>query len=141
MTYAPRQPDWQLRLIQYIGTRARTPIDPARPVCAEFVAGAVEAMTGTSIGLQWRDKYPTVHAGLKALKEAGYADHVALVADMFDEIPVAMACPGDIAVLPGEDGIRALGIVQGANIYVQAENGIGAVPLTQAVAAFRVPKC
>lgn len=141
MTYAPRQPDWQLRLMQYIGGRARTTVDPDGPVCAEFVAGAVEAMTGASIGLQWRDRYATVQAGLKAVKEAGYADHIALVADMFDEIPAAFACPGDIAVLRGEGSIAVLGIVQGSNIYVQTPAGIGAVPLTEAVTAFRVPTC
>lgn len=137
--YHTRLSDWQLRLMQYIAERARVRVDPARPVCAEFAAGAVEAMTGKPLGLQWRDQYPTVKAGLKAVKEAGYEDHVALVADMFEAIPPAMACPGDIAVLPGDDGIAALGIVQGPNIYVQAKDGIGAVPLTRAVAAFRVP--
>ena len=139
--YFQRKPDWQMALMQYLAERARTPVDPARPVCAEFAAGAVEAMTGQSLSIAWRDKYPTVQAGLKALIGSGYADHIALVADMFDDIPGAMACPGDIAVLPGECGIRALGIVQGAHIYVQAEGGLGAVPLTDAVAAFKVPSC
>lgn len=139
MSYATKQPDWQLHLMQFIAERARTPIDPAGPVCAEFVAGAIEAMTGARLGLEWRGKYPTAVAGLRALRAAGYADHVALAADMFDEIPAAFACPGDIAVLPGRLGIRVLGIVQGPNIYVQAKNGIGAVPLTDAISAFKVP--
>lgn len=139
MKYHQKAPDWQLQLVQYIAERARSPIDPSRPVCAEFVAGAIEAMTGAGLGIAWRDKYPTVAAGLKALREGGYADHVALAADLFEEIPPAMACPGDIAVLPGDGGIRALGIVQGAHIYVQSENGIGAVLLTTAITAFKVP--
>ena len=138
MNTMKRKPDWQLSLVQYIAERARTPVDPARPVCAEFTAGAVEAMTGKRVGIAWRDKYPTVRAGLKALRDGGYADHIALVADLFDAMPPAMACPGDIAVLPGEDGIKVLGIVQGANIYVQSINGVGAVPLTDAIAAFKV---
>lgn len=136
--YHKRSPDWQLRLMQYIAERARTPVDPAGPVCAEFAAGAVEAMTGQPLGIQWRGKYRTVSAGLKALKAGGYADHIALVADMFDEIPPAFARPGDIAVLPGDDGIAALGIVQGSHIYVQSAGGVGAVLLTDAIRAFRV---
>jgi hypothetical protein len=133
-----RHPDWQLRLMQYIAERARTAIDPNGPVCAEFTAGAVEAITGRSLGIAWRGKYPTVAAGLKALRKAGYADHVALAADMFDAIPPAFAGAGDIAVLPGEDGIRILGVVQGPHIYVQTVSGIGAVPLTNAILAFKV---
>lgn len=139
MTYHKRRDDWQIQLMQYIAERARTPIDPSAPVCAEFAAGAIEAMTGVRLGLAWRGKYPTVVAGLRALRAAGYADHVALAADMFEEIPAAFACPGDIAVLRGRLGIRVLGVVQGPNIYVQATNGIGALPLTDAIAAFRVP--
>ena len=133
-----RAENWQLRLMQYIAERQRTPVDPTRPVCAEFAAGAVEAMTGRPIGIAWRGKYPTVAAGLKAIRKGGYADHIALVADMFDEIPASFAQAGDIAVLAGEDGIKALGIVQGPHIYVQSINGVGAVPLTDAIAAFRV---
>lgn len=133
-----RHPDWQLRLMNYLAERARTPVDPNAPVCAEFTAGAVEAITGRRLGIAWRGKYKTVAAGLKALRKGGYADHVALAADMFDAVHPAFACPGDIAVLPEVDGVKVLGIVQGANIYVQSANGIGAVPLTDAIAAFRV---
>ncbi len=133
-----RHPDWQLRLMQYIAERHRTPVDSNAPVCAEFTAGAVEAITGRNLGIAWRGKYKTVAAGLKALRKGGFADHVALAAEMFEAIHPAFACPGDIAVLPEVDGVKVMGIVQGANIYVQSANGIGAVPLTDAIAAFRV---
>ena len=135
-----RHPDWQLRLMQYIAERHRTPVDPNAPVCAEFTAGAVEAITGRNLGIAWRGKYKTVAAGLKALRKAGFADHVALAADMFDAIPPAFACAGDIAVLPEVDGVKVLGIVQGPNIYVQTVTGVGAVPLTDATAAFKVAR-
>lgn len=135
---APRKPDWQLRLMQYVADRARLPVDPAAPVCAEFAAGAVEAMTGEPLGIEWRGKYRSIAAGLAALQAAGHADHVALVAAIFDEIAPARANPGDIAVIPTPSGIPALGIVQGAHIYVQAETGLGAMLLTDAIRAFRV---
>jgi hypothetical protein len=135
-----RQPGWQMHLMQYLAERARTPVDPNAPVCAEFTAGAIEAITGRSLSIAWRGKYLTVASGLKALRRAGFADHIALAASMFEAIPPAFACAGDIAVLPGEDGIRVLGIVQGPNIFVQTVMGVGAVPLTDAIAAFKVAR-
>lgn len=138
--YATRRRDWQMHLMQYLAERARTPVDPNAPVCAEFTAGAVEAITGHNLGIAWRGKYPTVASGLRALRQAGFADHVALAAAMFEAIPPAFACAGDIAVLPGENDIRVLGVVQGPNIYVQTVMGVGAVPLTDAIAAFKVAR-
>lgn len=133
-----RRSDWQLQLMQYVATRAREPVDLNAPVCTDFVAGAVMAMTDDTRLTPWIGQYATVTAGLKALRRAGYADHVEFVAAHFDEVPVALAEPGDIAVVPVPGDLAALGIVQGAAIYVQSNQGVGAVPLTAAVRTFRV---
>ncbi len=133
-----RRSDWQLQLIQYVAARARQPVDLSTPVCTDFVAGAVIAMTDDARLTPWAGKCATVTEGLKSLRRAGYADHVDFVAAHFEEVPVAHAAPGDIAVVPVPSDLAALGIVQGAAIYVQSSQGVGAVPLTAAVRAFRV---
>ena len=94
-------------------------------------------MTGQDFAAEWAGRFTTTRGALRVLRRAGYADHIALVAAHFAEIPVSFAAPGDLAVIP-TDGVPAVGIVQGEAIYVQSETGIGAMPLLSAVLAFRV---
>jgi hypothetical protein len=133
-----RLPDWQSRLTAYMrATVAERKGAITEPDCALFAAGAVLAMTGTDPAAEWRNRYPTVAAGQRMLRRAGFTDHVALVATQLPEIPPAMARVGDIAVI-ASDGLSALGIVQGARIYVLGPTGVATVPLTSATRAFKV---
>lgn len=132
-----RFPDWRPRLVAYMARVAPLPFRPGVHDCALFVAGAVAAMTGTDPARGWRGCYTTLRGGLRVLRRAGFADHVALVASRHRAKPVAMAQVGDIAVVPAPDG-SALGIVQGAGVYVLRPEGLAVVPLTAATAAFGV---
>lgn len=141
-----RKPGWRNALIAWLAQAARTPFEEGVNDCALFAAGAVLAMTGTDLAEGWRGRYRSTRGGLRALRRAGYADHVDLVARHFAEVPPSLAQAGDLAVLPGGpggqgrpgDGAAAIGIVQGAAIYVIAPGGLGVVPLTMAERAFRV---
>lgn len=128
-----RLPDWHPRLAIYVSSIARKPFRPGRLDCCLFAAGAVEAMTGDDIAKDWRG-YKTIENGLKSMKQAGFADHVAFVATLFDEAIHAHAAPGDIAVVDND----ALGIVQGQMIYVMGLTGLGFVPMAQAIRIFKV---
>lgn len=132
-----RLDDWHARLAAYVYEAGRTPFAYGAHDCALFAAGAVEAMTGTDLAAGWRGIYRTLAGGLKAVKRAGHADHVALAAHHFAEITVAEAMPGDLAVVAGPEG-PALGVVQGAQVYVATPTGLGLVPLLQAARVFRV---
>lgn len=138
----PRKHDWQLHLMQYLADCARKPFEPGQHDCALFWAGAVEAMTGEDPASMWRGKYTTIAQGLRLLKKAGYPDHVAVAASIFDEIPVAFAAPGDLAVLPADESdphaLPIAGVVQGAGIYLLAPTGLAVLPLLSARTAFRV---
>ncbi|MTH62114.1 hypothetical protein GL300_23225 [Paracoccus litorisediminis] len=114
----------------------RTSFAYGRHDCALFAAGAVAAMTGTDHARGWRG-YRSRAAGLRKLREAGFEDHIALVASHLEEIHPALAAPGDVAVVEGEDG-PALGIVQGESIYILQREGLGLVSLLAAQRAFRV---
>lgn len=132
-----KQIDWQSRLIGYLAEVRARAFNPSDFHCAYFAAGAVEAMTGCDLAAPWRGRAKTMAGGLRILRRAGFADHVALAAHHFAEIIPAFAQPGDIAVLEA-DGGAALGIVQGAAIYVLRPDGLGLVSLLTARRAFRV---
>jgi hypothetical protein len=138
MKLAPRLPDWRTRLEDYLARVAGQPFRPGRHDCALFVAGAVEAMTGEDPAAAWRGAYRSLDAGQDALQAAGFADHVALVAAACEEVPPALAAVGDIAVLPGAGKGAALGLVQGAAVYVLHPGGLGLVNRLHVERAFRV---
>lgn len=138
-----RPPGWQGRLTACLAQVARQPYRPGTQDCALFAAGAVAAMTGEDLAAPWRGHYRSVKEGLKALRAAGFADHLAFVSAHFPEIPPAFANPGDLAELEGLDGLPALGVVQGEHVYVlrpvvDGVGGIGLVPLTAVRRAWRV---
>ena len=133
-----RLPDWRPRLSAYLVAVMRTPLDMGTHDCALFVAGAVQAMTGTDPARAWRGRYTTVQGGLKALLKDGRADHVAAVAALFDPVHPAFADLGDIAVIDVPGAIAALGIFEGQHIAVLRDTGLGFVPREAATQAFRV---
>jgi hypothetical protein len=136
-----RHPDWQPRLARYLALVARTAFQPGVLDCATFAAGAVEAMTGTDLAAGWRG-YGSLEEGFQRLSAAGFDDHVALAASLLEEVPVAQAGPGDVAVLQLGRNLPSLGIVQGEFVYVLAENapGLPLQPRSAMSRAFRVPQ-
>lgn len=134
-----RLPDWRQRLIAYLSGVVSQPFEPGRHDCALFTAGAVAAMTGRDVAAEWRGRYRTLRGGQRVLRRAGHADHVALAASMLQELDNPfMAQAGDVAAVATPEG-AALGIVQGAGIYVMGPRGFGVVPLTSIARAFRIP--
>jgi len=134
-----RHSDWRMRLTGYVAQAATQGFVPGQQDCALFAAGGIAAMTGTDLAAPYRDTYHSLKGGLAALQRAGHADHVALLASLLPEVPVAYGQVGDVAVLDGPDGLPALGLVQGDMIYVLLPaTGLGLVPLTDARRMFRV---
>ena len=129
--------NWRAALTDYVIETAGEPFAIGKSDCAMWAAGAVQAMTGKDFARGFRG-YTTIAGGLRKLKARGFADHVALAAANFEEVPPAFAEVGDIAVVEGDDGTDALGIVQGEMIYVSWPTGRAIVPLTSAKRAFRV---
>lgn len=119
-----RYPDWQARLVAYLSATAALIQEPGVHDCALFPAGAVEAMTGVDLAADWRGTYSSFEEGLNALKAAGFADHIDLVARHFAEIAPAFAQAGDLAVVDGLLG-PSLGVVQGEGIYVLTVTRMG----------------
>ncbi|GAB5431083.1 MAG: hypothetical protein EpisKO_04530 [Epibacterium sp.] len=134
-----RRPDWHSRLAAYLARVARLPFRPGSHDCVLFAAGAVEAMTGTDLAAEYRGSYRTLKDGQEVLKARGYADHIALVEDLFESVAPALAQVGDLAVVPGGQGERgALGIFQGSGVYVLDPSGLAVVDRLTAYGAFSV---
>lgn len=132
-----RHPDWQARLVAYLHEARLRPFAFGQHDCSLFAADCVAAMTGADMAAEWRGRYATMRGGLRLLRRAGFDDHIALAAHHFPEISKMLAQPGDLAVVPTEDG-PALGVVQGEAIYVLGPTGLGLVSILSAQRAFRV---
>lgn len=134
-----RLPDWRARLTAYVLASWSRPIEPGVFDCMLFGAGGVEAVTGVDLAADWRGRYTTITGGFRILKKAGYEDHIALVDAQLRRIPRAQAVVGDLAAVPGEDGAAALGIVQGALVYVLGSApGLALVSLESAISCWEV---
>ena len=126
-----RLPDWRARLTAYIVKCTSMPFEPGVHDGALFAAGAVEAQCDEDHAAEFRRRYRSIRGGLRLVKWAGYADHVAIAAAILPDRPRALARPGDIAVLTtGAETI--LGVVQGEMIYVLTPTGLGLQPITAA---------
>lgn len=133
-----RLSDWRPRLRRYLSACAGRQLVPGQHDCCLFGAGAVEAQTGVDLAAPWRGRYTTFAGGYRILRKAGYADHIALIADHLPELPVAAARAGDIAIVPGEDG-DAVGVVQGEAVYVLGRDArLALVPMAPVLRLFRV---
>lgn len=131
-----RLPDWQARLAAYVASHQRTPFADGRNDCATFAAGAVEAMTGRDPMHAWRG-YDLIADGLRDLRAAGFKDHIAFAASLFNEIHPAHAHVGDLAVIRGDEGL-ALAVFAGEFVLHPGPRGLLRFPRLSARRAFRV---
>lgn len=133
-----RLPNWRGLLVAWVAGAATRPFAEGSHDCALFAAGAIAAMTGADPAAGYRGRYRSTRGGLRVLRRAGLADHLALADRHFARIAPAFARAGDLAAV-AEAGGPCLGIVQGERIYVLRPEGLATVPLTTAVTAWRVP--
>lgn len=138
MEIAPRRTDWRARLVDYLGNQSRARFRPGTVDCGLFAAGAVQAMTGFDPAARWRGKYRTLAAGFALVQADGFADHAAVFAGLYPEIPPALAQIGDVVVLPGDAQSVALGVVQGAGAYCLQPAGMAVVSRLECVRAFSI---
>jgi hypothetical protein len=129
---------WRGRLAAYLAASVGRPFEWGRHDCALFAADCIEAMTGEDPAAAFRGRYRSFNGGLKVLRKAGHADHVALATALLDEVAPAFAQAGDLAMIATPEG-AAMGIVQGHRVYVLRPEGLATVDLLQAARAWRVP--
>jgi hypothetical protein len=138
MSGVTRRPDWLVQLSSYVSAGSGQAFCYGHHDCALFAAGAVAAMTGQDFAAQFRGRYTTLRGGLRILRQAGFADHVALAASFLPACHPSTVLPGDLAVFDGAQG-AVLGVVQGQGAYILDPAGRVALrSMRHAVGAFRV---
>jgi hypothetical protein len=130
-----RVEDWQERLWAYIDVAKGQPFVWGQRDCATWVADWRHAVTGQDAARAWRGRYKTERGALRAIRRAGFSD----MADWVDSIAGGrlpsplLAQRGDVAMVQG-----ALGIVVGSRVAALSPQGVVMLPLSDAVAAWRV---
>lgn len=132
-----RVPNWRSALDAAVDAHRGVPFTWGRHDCSLFAADCVLAMTGEDPAARFRGRYKTPKGAAGALKRAGFASQVNVVAAHFSEIHSSRAGVGDIAIVPKGE-LMSLGIVIGPEIAVLTLAGLGVVPLTRASRAFKV---
>ncbi len=132
-----RLPDWRGRLGAYVEQARRAPFGYGALDCALFTAGAVEAMTGVDLAEGLRGAYGSFAAGIRELRRRGYIDHLDMARAHFPEIPPCFAQVGDLCAVEVAEG-PALGLTQGARIFLMSAGGLVTVDLLAARTAYRV---
>lgn len=133
-----RVPDWRAKLQVFIAASLDRPFAFGTHDCALFAADAMREMTGLDLGEKYRGRYKTLAEGVRLMRKDGFDDHVDYFRAHLPSVPVAFAMPGDLAAFDGDEG-KALGVVQGAMVYVLRPDGVvGLMPVTDAVEAFTV---
>lgn len=125
-----RHQDWFAPLVEYLAGASAATFNPGTHDCALFAAGAVRAMTGTDFAAEYRGRYTTLRGGVRVLRKAGYRDHIDLARSCL--LVTESPSPGDLAVVALDDGSRALGVVQGTQVYLLRSTGLCLVPLAAA---------
>jgi hypothetical protein len=126
--------DWQLRLESFAAARRAVPFTWGVNDCALFAADAVEAMTGVRHLQELR--HANVRQALATQRAAGGLAAIASQA-LGASMPPAFAAVGDVVLLA--NGKRpALAICNGTSAIGPGPLGMVALPMAQAVAAWRV---
>lgn len=131
--------DWRSRLNDVVEKRRREPFSDENN-CGVFIGDCIYAMTGVDVIKPFRGQYKTLAEAIILLREAGYADGCAFLAEHFDEIPPALARSGDLMAFPSEESGWAGGVVNGEKVTVLSRAGIGNADRTADARAFQIPE-
>ncbi len=141
-----RAHDWPTRLLNQVEQARRTPFAWGVADCCLFACDCVQAMTGVDPAAWFRGRYRTRGGAMRALRAyAGgglEATAQSIATDLgMPELPPALAQRGDVVLLSVPDcqpENLALGICLGGHHAAQGPQGVSAIPLAQAVRAWRV---
>ncbi len=131
-----RREDWPQRLAAFIESRRLQPFAWGENDCVTFAADCARELTGTDPIAELRGSWRTALEAARVLDELGGL-RAAVTQWQGDELPPALAQRGD-AVLVEQLGRELLGVCVGDQIVAPGEHGAVWLPISAAVAAWRV---
>lgn len=120
-----------MTLHDYIAAAAKVPFRYGRHDCAQFASGWIQQVTG-------RDVFPSYKTKRDGIAVLGDRDIADFLTPHFAEVGPLSALPGDVAILPSDDGIGAFGIVTGDRIAAFSADGMAMFDLLAARRVFRI---
>ncbi len=133
-----RLENWHSRLATYLASIARTPWHPGSHDCVTFAADWRQAVTGVDLLGDFRGVYTTLEEGFDLLAAQGWTDHIAAATQGLTECPPLAATLGDLVAVQDGDRDLAMGGCGGPHLHVLTPRGLGTLPLTAAVRAWRL---
>lgn len=135
-----RHEDWRSRLGAYVSIVRASPYAFGSHDCWLFVAGAIEAMTGTDHATRHRGRYKTARGALGIMKRAEASNMAEFAGLHLEEIDAPVfAQIGDVMAIPTDDVFGySLGILNGEQVLVVTATGIGVRDRADATRAFKV---
>lgn len=96
--------NWEQALSDYLASKRKDQFSYGSFDCANFVSGAVEAMTGEN-PMADVGKYDSLLTSVKMLKSLGADNLEAFIDTRFEEVPIGFAQTGDLAFYDGSVGV------------------------------------
>lgn len=135
----PRINNWRPQLIAAIDSARTKTFAWGTQDCATFSADCALAITGVDPMAGMRGIYHSADEAKEVCTDRGHANSVEFVASIYQERSPGMAQTGDIVSVPSDDPTwDALGVLNGPRIMVMMPSGLGSLPRTDALRAFKV---
>lgn len=139
---------WGALLDRYLAANRTRPFKWGEWDCCLFVCGAIEAMTGVDPAASFRGHYTSRAEAFDLMREAGgfepFIDQLATKLGLTEVSPL-FAGRGAVVLANGGPGGRVLGLIalNGREVLMvgeapSGEEGIGVVPFSRVVRAWRV---
>lgn len=130
-----KQLDWQLRLSEFVRTRAHMPFEWGTNDCCLFASDAVQAMTGDDHAVDLRG-YHSALAAARVIEQHGGLRQIATDALGEPHSPV-FATVGDVVLLENV-GREMLAICNGINALAPGEKEMAVLSMDAALLVWKV---
>lgn len=129
--------DWPERLNKILADSHNKPFEWGVHDCCLFAADVVMELTGTDPAADLRGAYTTALEAARIVKERGGARGIA-TASLGEEIPPLMAGRGDIVMIVTKEHGDTMAVCTGMDCVAPGVKSLQRIPMTAAVAAWRV---
>lgn len=135
-----RLPDWRARFASEMDRQRSASFVWGNRDCALGLAGgAVKALTGEDLTLDWRGRYRSERGALRVLKSAGFPSLGDALAAHLPEVHPDHADIGDLALVAADGPLKAaIGVFDAGGLIMMTTTGHGWLPRERSLRAFKI---